>query len=111
MSYQLSVIVKSANANYVFSEYDFVNFNTVDGNGTVTVTVFMSPTLNANGDDRPVAIGVQVDDSDPQVTYFIPPAPPGQEPPQWDDFVANEIVPVVGKFSAPPGKHTLTVCI
>ena len=65
-------------------QYDFVNFNTVDGNGTVGITVFVSPSLNANGDDRPLAIGVQVDDDEPQTTYFIPPAAPGSLPPQWD---------------------------
>ncbi|KZV74317.1 glycoside hydrolase family 115 protein [Peniophora sp. CONT] len=88
-------------------EYDFANFNTIDGNGTVGVTVFVSPSLNANGDDRPLGIGVQVDDDEPQTTYFIPFAAPGQEPAVWNDFVANSIVPVVGNFTAWPGAHTL----
>ena len=92
-----------------YREYDFVNFNTVDGNGTVGVTVFVSPSLNANGDDRPLAIGVQVDNDEPQTTYFIPPAAPGQEPDVWNDFVANSIVPVFGNFTAWPGEHTLKV--
>ncbi|KAI0262821.1 hypothetical protein BC834DRAFT_971882 [Gloeopeniophorella convolvens] len=92
-------------------QYDFFNFNT-DQSGNVNVTVLVSPTLNAMGDDRPVALGVQVDSQTPQTTYFIPLATPGNEPPQWDTddgWVANSIVSINGTFSAPPGKHTLTL--
>lgn len=91
-------------------EYDFYNFNTIGQAGNVTVTVLVSPSLNANGDDRPLALGVQVDSQTPQTTYFIPSAAPGAEPAAWDGldgWVANSIVPIIGTFLANPGSHTL----
>lgn len=94
------------------SEYDFVNFNTIDGGGNVTTTVLVSPTLNFMGLDEPISIAVQLDDQTPQTVAFIPPAPPGTLPAQWggdDGFAANSIVPVVTQWTANPGTHTLTV--
>ncbi|KAI0311862.1 hypothetical protein OF83DRAFT_1177164 [Amylostereum chailletii] len=91
-------------------EYDFYNFNTIGQAGNVSVNVMVSPSLNANGNDRPIAVAVQVDDGQPaRTTYFIPSAAPGSEPPQWSDFVANGVVEVVGNFTALPGAHTLKV--
>lgn len=90
-------------------EYDFYNFNTIGESGNVSVTINMSPSLNANGNDRPLAIAVQVDSSTPQTSYFIPAADPGDEPDAWGDWVANGTVPVTGNFTAWPGAHTLTV--
>ncbi|TFY76148.1 hypothetical protein EWM64_g7865 [Hericium alpestre] len=58
-------------------EYDFYNFNTIDQGGNVTVTVQVSPSLNAFGTDRPLALAVQLDSETPVTTYFIPPAAPG----------------------------------
>jgi hypothetical protein len=91
------------------SEYDFVNFNTIDQSGNITVNLFVSPSLNANGNDRPLGIAMQIDDEAPQTAYFIPFAAPGEEPPEWNDFVANSIVPIAGNFTAWPGNHTLKV--
>ncbi|KAI0049026.1 glycoside hydrolase family 115 protein [Auriscalpium vulgare] len=91
-------------------QYDFYNFNSQ--NGTVIVTVLVSPSFNANGDDRPLGLGVQIDASAPQTTYFFPPAAPGQTPPQWDGndgFVANGVISIIGTFPAAPGAHTLTL--
>ncbi|KAI0031785.1 hypothetical protein K488DRAFT_78865 [Vararia minispora EC-137] len=91
-------------------EYDFYNFNTIGQSGNISATVFVSPSLNAFGSDRPLGLAVQVDDQAPQTTYFIPAAGnPGDEPPQWNDFVANSIVPITGVFTAWPGSHTLKV--
>ncbi|EJD06965.1 uncharacterized protein FOMMEDRAFT_102997 [Fomitiporia mediterranea MF3/22] len=91
-------------------EYDFYNFNTINGTGNVSATVLVSPTLNFMGPDRPIKVAVQMDSQSPQTVAFIPSAPPGQLPPQWDGddgFVANAIVNVVTSWSAPPGAHTL----
>ncbi|THH19207.1 hypothetical protein EW146_g1901 [Bondarzewia mesenterica] len=55
-----------------YREYDFYNFNTISETGNVTVTVYVSPSLNANGQDRPLALGVQIDSEPPQTTYFTP---------------------------------------
>ena len=95
-----------------FSEYDFFNFNTIGGSGNVSANVLVSPTLNSMGPDRPIKIAVQMDGQSPQTVAFIPPAPPGKLPPQWDGndgFVANSIVSVMSHWSAPPGAHTLKV--
>ena len=94
------------------SEYDFVNFNTINGGGNVSTTVLVSPTLNFLGLTEPVSIAVQMDDQSPQMVAFIPPAPPGTLPAAWsgdDGFAANSIVPVVTNWSATPGTHTLKV--
>ncbi|KAI0060097.1 hypothetical protein BV25DRAFT_981253 [Artomyces pyxidatus] len=91
-------------------EYDFYNFNTIGQAGNVSVEVYVSPSWNANGADRPLGLGVQVDSQTPQVTYFFPTPPPGADPPQWngnDGYVANNILTFSGNFTAWPGAHTL----
>ncbi|KAF4586297.1 hypothetical protein EYR38_010572 [Pleurotus pulmonarius] len=89
-------------------EYDFVNFNTIGGG--LNVTTLMSPSLNANGLDRPLGVAVQIDSLTPQTKYFIPPAVPGALPSEWNAFVANSIVPVQTSFTGlQPGTHTLKI--
>ncbi|RDB17758.1 hypothetical protein Hypma_001072 [Hypsizygus marmoreus] len=94
-------------------EYDFYNFNTINGSGNITVTTFVSPSLNAGERDRPLAFAVQVDAQAPQTSYFFPPAVPGGLPTAWgglDGFVANGIISVNMIFNGvSPGPHTLKV--
>lgn len=66
------------------SEYDFYNFNTIKDSGNLTVTTFVSPTLNANGPDNPVAVAIQIDSLPPVTNYFIPTAKPGSLPDAWN---------------------------
>ncbi|OCH92535.1 hypothetical protein OBBRIDRAFT_726547 [Obba rivulosa] len=92
-------------------EYDFYTFNTVNETGNITVTAYMGPSLNALGPDRPLAVAMQVDSDEPQVTYF-PNGAPGEEPAQWDTldgWAADNLIFVPMSFVAPPGAHTLTV--
>ncbi|KAH8117866.1 hypothetical protein DFH11DRAFT_863501 [Phellopilus nigrolimitatus] len=91
-------------------EYDFLNFNTINDTGNVSVTVLVSPSLNSMGPDRPIKIAVQMDSQAPQTVAFIPPSAPGTLPAQWDGddgFVANAIVSVITNWTASPGAHTL----
>lgn len=92
-------------------EFDFYNFNNV--NGSVNVHIMVSPILNSYGNDRPIGIATQIDDDQPQAQYFIPPAAPGVLPDGWDGddgWVANSIISVVSTHSAAaPGNHTLKV--
>ncbi|THV03531.1 hypothetical protein K435DRAFT_747803 [Dendrothele bispora CBS 962.96] len=91
-------------------EYDFFTFNTIQDSGNVTVVTHVSPSLNANGQDRPLGFAAQVDDLPAQSSYFMPFAVPGQLPDVWNDFVANSIVPVNMTFSGvEPGAHTLKI--
>jgi hypothetical protein len=95
------------------SEYDFYNFNTLSG-GLVLVTAYLSPSLNGNGNDRPLGLALQVDDLSPVSKYPIPYAPATTIPAGWggaDGFVANSIVPVQASFKIAPGKHTLRVWV
>lgn len=72
----------------------------------------LSPSLNANGDDRPLAIATQIDSQPPRTYYPIPSAAPGSEPPDWQGWVANSLVQVGGDEDWEgvwPGEHTLTV--
>ena len=78
------------------SEYDFYTFNTIADGGNITVTTYVAPTLNDLGPDRPIALAVSIDSLEPQTTYFIPPAAPGELPPQWDGldgFVVCKVLP------------------
>ncbi|KAK7447069.1 hypothetical protein VKT23_014281 [Stygiomarasmius scandens] len=91
-------------------EYDFFNFNTIQDSGNVTVITHVSPSLNANGQDRPLGFAVQIDDLSTQSSYFMPFAEPGQLPSVWNDFVGNSIVLVNMTFSdVAPGAHTLKI--
>ncbi|KAK7447067.1 hypothetical protein VKT23_014279 [Stygiomarasmius scandens] len=90
-------------------EYDFFNFDTKNNN-SINVITHVSPSLNANGADRPLGFAVQVDDLSIQSSYFLPPAPAGKLPSVWGDFVKNSIVPVQMTFSGvSPGAHTLKI--
>ncbi|KAF7966554.1 hypothetical protein HWV62_37875 [Athelia sp. TMB] len=90
-------------------EYDFFNFNTVDGSN-VNITVLVSPSFNANGDDQPLAFAVQVDSQAAQRLQPMPVAVPGGTPAGWNDFVANSIISVNLTTTASPGAHTLKAC-
>lgn len=92
--------------------YAFYNFNTIGQAGNITITTYVAPSLNANGDDRPLAFAIQVDDEVAQTEYFIPYAAPGTMPAAWngmDGFAATNIVAVLTNFTAPPGAHELKV--
>lgn len=67
------------------SQYDFYNFNAV--NGTVAITTYLSPSMNANGNDRPIGFALQVDSGTPQSIYYVPASVPGQLPAGWDGAV------------------------
>lgn len=75
--------------------------------------MFVSPSLNALGNDHPLRIAVQLDSQDAQTTQFIPDAVPGELPDAWDGldgFVANSIVSVNGLWTnIEPGAHTLKI--
>ena len=90
-----------------FSEYDFFTFNNNAGN--ITVTTYVSPSLNAFGPDRPIGFAVQVDSQAPQTNYFIPPAPAGSLPDAWNQFVSDSIVLTSNSFTADPGAHTVKI--
>ncbi|KAL5525075.1 hypothetical protein ACEPAF_8944 [Sanghuangporus sanghuang] len=97
-------------------EYDFFIFN-IPTTGLLNVTTLVSPSLNANGDDRQLGFAVQLDALPAQSEYFIPLAEPGELPDGWgglDGFVANSIVSVQTNFNASegevaPGAHTLKI--
>ncbi|EIW56479.1 uncharacterized protein TRAVEDRAFT_49304 [Trametes versicolor FP-101664 SS1] len=93
-------------------EYDFMLFNTQNQGGNVTVTAFVSPSLNTLGDDRPLGLGFQIDDGAPATNYFVPASVPGQVPAPWngnDGWVANSIIEVPVTLPVQPGAHTLKV--
>lgn len=95
-------------------EYDFLTFNTIGGSGKINVISYLSPTWNANGQDRPLAFAVQIDSQTPQTNHFFPLSAPGTSPAAWggyDGFVANSIITVNNSFPVPPGAHTLKVCV
>lgn len=76
------------------------------------MTVYVSPSLNANGADRPLGVAIALD-GEVLSSYFIPPAAPGVLPAVWggyDGFVANSIVPISLSFAGmKPGAHNLKV--
>ncbi|OBZ78464.1 hypothetical protein A0H81_01605 [Grifola frondosa] len=91
-------------------EYDFYTFNSQNQKGNITITAYVSPSLNALSDDRPLAIAAQIDSGALQTNYFVPPASGGNLPPQWDGndgWAANSIISVPMVFTASSGAHTL----
>ena len=76
----------------------------------MNATILISPSLNANGRDRPLGIAAQIDDLPIQSIYFIPEAPTGTLPAAWkgaDGFVANSVVSARLSYdSLAPGSHT-----
>ncbi|KAK0200680.1 glycoside hydrolase family 115 protein [Desarmillaria ectypa] len=91
-------------------EYDFFTFS--ETNNSTPVTVYVSPSLNANGADRPLGVAIALDGK-VMSSYFIPPAAPGVLPAVWggyDGFVANSIVPIRLSFPGmKSGRHTFKI--
>lgn len=94
-------------------EYDFFLFNTrYGGAGNVSVTAYVSPSLNGLGDDRPLGFAMAIDVGAPTPAYFVPSSKPGGVPAPWgglDGWVANSIIKVPLEFQVQPGAHTLKV--
>ncbi|KAF8154169.1 hypothetical protein B0H34DRAFT_720746 [Crassisporium funariophilum] len=93
-------------------EYDFFNFNTLQG-GKLNVIIHMSPSLNSNTDDQPLAYSLQIDSQAPVKVVPIGPEVPGGLPAGWtglDGWVANAIIATPTTFSnISPGAHTLKI--
>ncbi|CAE6427189.1 unnamed protein product [Rhizoctonia solani] len=92
-------------------EYDFYTF-TSPKSGNVTLTSFISPALNGNGNDRPVGFAVQIDSGAPQSIYYSPVTNSRSDPQGWggsDGWVANAITYVKTTHPVSPGVHTLKV--
>lgn len=73
----------------------------------------MTPALNANTDDNPLAFTVGIDGQSPVKVVPVGPSPPGGLPTSWggpDGFVANSIITTSITFNnINPGAHTLKV--
>ncbi|KAG8788167.1 hypothetical protein FRC12_014862 [Ceratobasidium sp. 428] len=92
-------------------EYDFYTFTT-PSSGNITLTSYISPALNGNGNNRPVGFAVQIDSGAPQAIYYSPVTSSRSDPAGWggnDGWVANSIVTVQTKHAAAAGAHTLKV--
>ncbi|PFH49274.1 glycoside hydrolase family 115 protein [Amanita thiersii Skay4041] len=93
--------------NTALSEYDFFSLNPIQ-----KVTIFVSPSLNANGPDRPLLFSVQLDDGSVHKVQPISNTAPGTLPPGWggvNGFVANSIASPSVQVQAGAGKHTLRI--
>jgi hypothetical protein len=81
----------------------------------LNVTTLVSPSWNANGDDRLLSFGLQIDDSDIQTKFMMPVAEPGGTPTGWlgeTGFVANNSIAITTRFTdVAPGAHTLKVAV
>lgn len=72
-------------------EYDFYTF-TSPANGNISLTSYISPALNGNGNDRPVAFAVQIDSEAPHIIRYSPLTSGRNDPVGWggtDGWVAN----------------------
>ncbi|KAF9529105.1 hypothetical protein CPB83DRAFT_283981 [Crepidotus variabilis] len=94
-------------------EYDFYNFNTLQGKGNVSVIVYMTSAFNFDNDNHPLAYSVQVDSLPAVKVVPIPPEIPGAYPANWvgvDGYVANNIIKNSTIFNGiTPGAHTLKI--
>jgi len=99
-------------ANYTAGSGPSLSYSFYTFNKATSLTSYISPSLNANGLDRPLGFAVQIDSEAPQSIYFLPPAASGQLPKAWDGengFVANSIVTYATQHAVNPGAHTLKV--
>ena len=92
-------------------EYDFYTFGNVS---SANVTVYLSPSWNAQGLNNSLSYGLQIDDTDIDVVEYIPyPTTIGGKPAEWaglDGFVANNIATGKSNFTlGGAGAHTLKV--
>jgi hypothetical protein len=55
------------------------------------LTLYISPSLNANGASRPLKYGVAIDSEDPQIVEFVPIATAGSLPAGWDGAVSDGV--------------------
>ena len=72
----------------------------------------LSPSMNTLGDDRQLALALQIDSGSPQTQHYMPKSNPGSLPSGWngnDGWVANSIIDVSFTFSVGTGAHTLKV--
>ncbi|KAJ2936125.1 hypothetical protein H1R20_g971, partial [Candolleomyces eurysporus] len=94
-------------------EYDFVNFNTIGGSGNLTATLYLSPSLNAATDQKPLALGVALDSGTPVRVQPVPASSRRGDPPGWgtaNGWVANSINAQTVTFTGvTPGAHTLKI--
>ena len=92
----------------IHREYDFVTFDNINGNATITV--IMAATLNANTDENPLQYSIQVDSQPIQTITPIGPEVPGDVPTGWetlDGWVADSANPQTVNVTLSPGTHTL----
>ncbi|KAF8601248.1 hypothetical protein BDV93DRAFT_538575 [Ceratobasidium sp. AG-I] len=90
-------------------EYDFYTFTSAAG-GNISLTSYISPALNGNGNDRPVGFAVQIDSDAPRSIYYSPVTPARNTPVGWDGadgWVANSITMTKTSHRVAPGAHTL----
>ncbi|KAJ2914996.1 hypothetical protein MD484_g5422, partial [Candolleomyces efflorescens] len=94
-------------------EYDFFNFNTIGGSGNLTVTIYLSPSLNAATDQHPLALGLSIDSGPPIRIEPVPASSRKDKPAGWgseDGWVANSINTQNMTFTGiSPGAHTLKI--
>ncbi|RXW16249.1 hypothetical protein EST38_g9605 [Candolleomyces aberdarensis] len=94
-------------------EYDFFNFNTIGGSGNLNVTLYLSPSLNAATDQKPLAFGVALDSGAPIRVQPVPASSRKDKPLGWGSecgWVANSINTQNITFTGvTPGAHTLKV--
>ncbi|KDQ08247.1 glycoside hydrolase family 115 protein [Botryobasidium botryosum FD-172 SS1] len=91
-------------------EYDFYTFNSKGG--SVTLTSYLAPSLNANGNDRPLAFAVQIDQETPQSVAYVGAAPSGSLPAGWTGLegpTAVNIIKATTTHKVAPGAHTLKI--
>ncbi|KAG8724792.1 hypothetical protein FRC09_014214 [Ceratobasidium sp. 395] len=92
-------------------EYDFYTF-TAPASGNVSLTSYISPAFNGNGNNRRVAFAVQIDSEAPQSIYYSPITSSRSTPAGWDGsdgWVANSVIKVKTSHVAKPGAHTLKI--
>ncbi|KAF8320417.1 hypothetical protein DL93DRAFT_2164034 [Clavulina sp. PMI_390] len=92
-------------------QYSFYNFDSY-ANNTAYLTTYVSPSMNANGADQPLAFALQVDGGTPVRVQPVGPNVPGQFPTGWGSMTgpqSNNIIPTLTNITIAPGAHTLTL--
>jgi hypothetical protein len=88
-------------------EYNVFTFTSTS---VANVTLYISPSLNQNGNSRPLKYAIAFDDETPEVVQFVPfYVSPNYTPPNWDGAVSDGVWGTVNGGSTTTTTHDLTI--
>ncbi|ANB12661.1 hypothetical protein AWJ20_923 [Sugiyamaella lignohabitans] len=89
-----------------YLEYDIYTFSPTT---LANITVYTAPSLNFNGEGRPLKYAIAVDDETPKIVQVVPSSEYGQLPEGWEEAVSNNYWTPSSSHLISPGAHKIKV--